>query len=242
MVRVKCVVKYDGRDFYGFQVQNKQRTVQGEIQKAIRNVTNEDIVIHGSGRTDRKVHANGQVFHFDSEKDFDDATWKRAINHFLPSDIYIVEANVVDDDFHARYSAKSKTYYYLINTQEYEPLSTNYVYQYNRPLDIELMKEAAILFLGEHNFIAFCANDEDKDTIRLIEEINIANNDGVIRIEFKGDGFLRYMVRFMVGTLIFIGNKRITKNYIIDLFASNGSKQCLYRAKPQGLYLDKVFY
>ena len=118
MVRVKCVVSYDGSKFHGFQVQNKLRTVQGEIQKALKNICKEEVIIHGSGRTDAKVHGVKQVFHFDTTRQIAEEQWKRAINHFLPNDIYIIDSKFVSDDFHSRYSAKKKEYHYLLSTKE----------------------------------------------------------------------------------------------------------------------------
>ena len=143
MVRVKCSVSYDGSKFHGFQVQNKLRTVQGEIQKALENICKEEIIIHGSGRTDAKVHGTKQVFHFDTTREMPEAQWKRAINHFLPNDIYILDSYFVDENFHSRYSAIKKEYHYLLSTNEYSPFETNYIFQYGRPLDLELMREAA---------------------------------------------------------------------------------------------------
>ena len=101
-MRVKCIVSYDGTRFHGFQVQNNERTIQGEIQKAIKKINEEETVIHASGRTDAKVHAVHQVFHFDTQKRLPETQWKRAINHFLPNDIYILDAQYVDENFHSR--------------------------------------------------------------------------------------------------------------------------------------------
>ena len=116
MNRIKCIVSYDGSKFHGFQIQNKLRTVQGEIQKAIHNICkDEEIVIHASGRTDAKVHGRKQVFHFDTKRDMPEKQWKRAINHFLPNDIYILDSFLVDEDFHSRYSATKKEYHYLLS-------------------------------------------------------------------------------------------------------------------------------
>ena len=171
MVRVKCVVSYDGSKFHGFQVQNKLRTVQGEIQKALKNICKEEVIIHGSGRTDAKVHGVKQVFHFDTTRQIAEEQWKRAINHFLPNDIYIVDSKFVSDDFHSRYSAKKKEYHYLLSTNEYDPFETNYIFQYGRPLDITLMKEAAKIFIGEHDFASFCSYDQYGNTIRELYEL-----------------------------------------------------------------------
>ena len=242
MVRVKCIVSYDGSKFYGFQIQNKLRTVQGEIQKALKKICEEEVTIHASGRTDAKVHGNKQVFHFDTSRQMPEKQWKRAINHFLPKDIYILDSLFVSEDFHSRYSATKKEYHYLLSTNEYSPFETNYIYQYGRPLDLELMKDAASIFIGEHDFASFCSYDQYGNTIRELYKILIEDNNGIITFTIVGNGFRRYMVRHIVGGLIQVGAKRITKKRLQELLDSKGKEKCLFKAKPQGLYLYEVFY
>ena len=242
MVRVKCIVSYDGSKFYGFQIQNKLRTVQGEIQKALKKICEEEVTIHASGRTDAKVHGNKQVFHFDTSRQMPEKQWKRAINHFLPNDIYILDSLFVSEDFHSRYSATKKEYHYLLSTNEYSPFETNYIYQYVRPLDLELMKDAASIFIGEHDFASFCSYDQYGNTIRELYKILIEDNNGIITFTIVGNGFRRYMVRHIVGGLIQVGAKRITKKRLQELLDSKGKEKCLFKAKPQGLYLYEVFY
>lgn len=240
--RVKCIVSYDGSKFHGFQVQPKLRSVQGEIQKALKNICEEEIIIHGSGRTDAKVHARKQVFHFDTSRVMPEEQWKRAINHFLPNDVYILDSKFVDEDFHSRYSATKKIYEYLLSTNEYNPFQTHYVFQYGRPLDIEKMQEAANIFLGEHDFASFCTYDQYGNTIRKLYEFNITEDKGIIKFQLVGNGFRRYMVRHLVGGVIQVGAKRIDKQRLLDMLESAGKQKCLFKAKPQGLYLDEVFY
>lgn len=242
MVRVKCIVSYDGSKFYGFQIQNKLRTVQGEIQKALKKICEEEVTIHASGRTDAKVHGNKQVFHFDTSRQMPEKQWKRAINHFLPNDIYILDSLFVSEDFHSRYSATKKEYHYLLSTNEYSPFETNYIYQYGRQLDLELMKDAASIFIGEHDFASFCSYDQYGNTIRELYKILIEDNNGIITFTIVGNGFRRYMVRHIVGGLIQVGAKRITKKRLQELLDSKGKEKCLFKAKPQGLYLYEVFY
>ena len=241
-MRVKCVVSYDGSRFHGFQVQDKERTVQGEIQKALKKINEEEVIIHASGRTDAKVHAVHQVFHFDTKKDLPPQQWKRAINHFMPNDIYILDASYTDDEFHSRYSAIKKEYRYLLSTKEYSPFETNYIFQYGRPLDLELMREAAKIFIGEHDFASFCSYDQYGNTIRELYELSITNEKGIIKFILVGNGFRRYMVRHIVGGLIQVGAKRVTKERLQELLDSKGEQKCLFKAKPQGLYLHEVFY
>lgn len=241
--RIKCIVSYDGTDFHGFQVQNKYRTVQGEIQKAIHNICqDEEIVIHASGRTDAKVHGRHQVFHFDTKRDMPEKQWKRAINHFLPNDIYIVDSQIVDESFHSRYSATKKEYHYLLSIKDYSPFETNYIYQYGRKLDISLMKEAAKIFIGEHDFASFCSYDQYGNTIRTLYEFHISEDHGIVKFVLIGNGFRRYMVRHIVGGIIQVGAKRITQDQLQQLLDSCGQQKCLFKAKPQGLYLYEVYY
>lgn len=241
-MRVKCIVSYDGSKFHGFQVQDKERTVQGEIQKALKKINEKDVIIHASGRTDAKVHAVHQVFHFDTDKNLPSQQWKRAINHFMPNDIYIVDACYVDETFHSRYTAIKKEYRYYLSTKEYNPFETNYIYQYGRPLDVELMREAAQIFIGEHNFASFCTYDQYGNTIRTLYEIKIEENNGIVSLIFVGNGFRRYMVRHLVGGLIQVGAGRISKEILLEMLESCGKKKCLFKAKPQGLYLQEVYY
>jgi len=241
-MRVKCVVSYDGSKFHGFQIQNNQRTVQGEIQKALEKINEKEIIIHASGRTDAKVHAVKQVFHFDTEKNLPEQQWKRAINHFMPNDIYILEAKYVDENFHSRYSAVRKEYRYLLSMNEYSPFETHYIFQYGRSLDIELMRDAAQIFLGEHNFASFCSYDQYGNTIRILYSFEITEKQGIVTFQLIGNGFRRYMVRHIVGGVIQVGAKRITKELLLEMLESCGEKKCLFKAKPQGLYLQEVTY
>lgn len=241
-MRVKCIVSYDGSKFHGFQIQDKQRTVQGEIQKALEKINEEEVIIHASGRTDAKVHARHQVFHFDTKKNLPIEQWKRAINHFMPNDIYILSAEYVDEEFHSRYSAQKKEYHYKLSMNEYSPFETNYIYQYGRELDIGLMREAAKIFIGEHNFASYCCYDQYGNTIRTLYELEISENDGIVTFKLVGNGFRRYMVRHIVGGLIQVGAKRIDKEKLKEMLDSCGEKKCLFKAKPQGLYLYEVYY
>lgn len=241
-MRVKCIVSYDGSKFHGFQIQDKQRTVQGEIQKALKKINEEDIIIHASGRTDAKVHAIHQVFHFDTKKNLPEQQWKRAINHFMPNDIYILSAKYVDENFHSRYTAIKKEYRYYLSMNEYSPFETNYIFQYGRQLNIGLMKEAAEIFLGEHNFASFCSYDQYGNTIRTLYSLDIQEKDGIVTFILVGNGFRRYMVRHIVGGLIQVGAQRISREILLEMLESCGEKKCLFKAKPQGLYLQEVYY
>ena len=242
MVRIKCKVSYDGSKFYSFQVQNKERTIQGEIQKALKNICQSEVIIHASGRTDAKVHAKAQIFHFDTTKQMPSNKWKMAMNPFLPNDIHILECEEVDENFHSRYSAVQKEYRYYLSTNEYSPFETNYIYQYNRSLDLQLMQEAAKLFIGKHDFASYCSYDQYGNTIRTIYKFEVNEKNGIVEFIVRGDGFRRYMVRHLVGALIQIGAHRFTINQAKARLESCGKEHILFKAKPQGLYLYQVDY
>ncbi|MDD3027438.1 MAG: tRNA pseudouridine(38-40) synthase TruA [Erysipelotrichaceae bacterium] len=241
-MRIKCTVSYDGSKFKGWQIQNNQRTIQGEIQAALKNITQEPIAIHGSGRTDGKVHGRNQVFHFDCSKELSENRWHQAINHFLPNDVYVKQVELVNEEFHSRYSAKSKEYRYYVNIDDYDPFKTNYIYQLNKPLDLQLMQEGADIFVGEHDFASFCALDQLGTTIRSIYEFEITQSDGIVCFRVLGNGFRRYMVRHLVGALIQVGQKRLPLERVKQMLESKGEIRCLHKAKPQGLYLQEVHY
>lgn len=242
MSRVKCLVSYDGSNFYGFQVQPEARTVQGIIQDALRKITQEDIIIHASGRTDAGVHAVGQVFHFDTSKELPEKQWIRAINHFMPDDIYIKDSWIVDEDFHSRYSTSYKQYRYYLNMGMYNPIQKKYVAQVNKQLDIELMLQAREVLLGCHNFASFCAKDPYGNTFRTIYSIDILKNEEILEFRFIGDGFRRYMVRYLVGALMRVGQHRLTIGQLKEMIESEGKIQCLHKAPAEGLYLYEVGY
>jgi len=242
-MRIKCIVAYDGTDFSGWQIQPDKRSVQEEIQKAIEKVTGVGVTIYGSGRTDAGVHASGQVFHFDSDKDIAPRQWERAINHFLPEDIRIYQSEEVPETFHARYSAQGKVYTYTLSDGVYRPWERHHVYQYPyRRLDENAMREAAKMFLGEHDFSSYCVTNGSGNAIRRIDEITVTRKGDVITMVFKGSGFRRYMVRLLTGALIQVGAHRRSPEFFQDILDSRGGKMCLFKAEPQGLSLTEVIY
>ena len=242
-MRIKCIVAYDGTLFHGWQIQPNVRSVQEEIQKALKNITGENIVIHSSARTDAHVHAHNQVFHFDSDKNLPEKQWQRALNHFLPADIYIKDSCFVNEDFHSRYSVKEKEYHYILSTNAYNPFDRHYIYQYPYgQLDLKIMQEAAQIFIGEHDFASYCVYDQYGNTIRTLYDFTISEEDGVFTFVLKGNGFRRYMVRHIVGGVIQVGAHRKSIAFLQDLLDSKGAKKCLFKAEPEGLYLEHVYY
>ena len=243
MVRYKCIISYDGHNYMGFQIQNELPTIELEIENAINKFIGYDVKIYPSGRTDRGVHAMGQVIHFDLENEIPANGVKSGINAFLPNDIYIKECEIVDLDFHARFSAKSKEYRYYINKGEYDPLKINYsVYITN--LDINRMREAIKLLEGKHDFKGFASAsiDKRKDTIKEIYHTEINEIGDYLEFVFIGSGFLKYQIRRMMGALVEIGRGKENVSFInlvLDKKDPGISHKSLDGA---GLYLYKVTY
>ena len=247
MVRYLITFSYDGLDFDGYQKQPKKRTVQGELEKVLKSINNNKKVdVQSAGRTDKGVHAINQKAHFDLDVTITEPKLKMALNSYLPKDIYVKKVEEVPDTFHARYNVKAKEYMYLINIGEYNPLERNYVYQYNKPLDIVAMERALKYLEGEHDFTSFSPTNNDKDNyVRTISQTNLIRdikNTNKITILFLGTGFLRYMVRNMIGTLIEIGEGKRKAEEIIDIIEAKDRKAAGPTSNPEGLYLKNVFY
>ena len=206
MYRYKCIVSYDGTKYMGFQIQDELPTIELKLKEAMYKMLKENIKIYPSGRTDRYVHAKGQVFHFDIDKDIPVNGIKNGINAFLPNDIYIVDVTMVDEEFHARFSAKAKEYRYYINKGEYNPLLANYAPNI-KGLDINKMEEALKLLEGTHNFKGFASAQIDprKDTVKTIFEIKLNVRGDFLEFVFIGSGFLKYQIRRMMGLIVEIG-------------------------------------
>lgn len=243
-MRIRLDISYDGHNFKGFQRQVNERTVQQEIECVLSKIFNSEIVITASGRTDAGVHALKQVVTFTPNKEVNDLSLLRySLNRMLPNDIHINAIKEVNDDFHPRFSAYSKTYKYLLNMGEANPFYENYRYEFKRKLDVQKMKEAKKLFIGEHNFQNFTTKEEDtKGFIRNISSITINQEKEVLTIILIGNGFMRYMVRMIVGTLIMIGLGKEDKSFITNKLTDNERMPVIYKAPPQGLYLVDVKY
>lgn len=242
-MRYLMTFAYNGSNFLGYQKQKQGRTVQNEIEKELSTIYNKKISIHASGRTDAKVHAYNQKAHFDVEKEMNIDKLRNSMNKMLPNDIYIKRIEKVNNNFHARFDVVKKVYQYKINVGEYNPLEYDYIYQYNHYLNLEKMKEATKYLVGNHNFKSFTkVNEEKEDYVRTIYEINIMNKNDIIDIEFIGSGFLRYMVRNMVGTLIAVGEGKIEPNYVEQILEMEDRTKAYKTANPEGLYLKDVFY
>ncbi len=243
MTRYLIDFSYSGANFSGYQKQPGKRTVQDEIEKVLSRINNNSVKLTSSGRTDALVNAIHQKAHFDLDKKIGAYKLNGALNSYLPDDIYVNSVTEVDNLFHARYMVKSKTYEYLINTGDYNPLLRTHVYQYCKPLNIRKMKKAVKYFIGKHDFTTFVsAEDKKEDKVREIYDASVDEKDGIIKITFKGSGFLKYQVRNMVGTLIKVGEEKVLPDIILSLLEKKDRKCAFLCAPAQGLTLTDVKY
>ena len=235
---------YDGTFYEGYQVQGTKKTVQKTIEDCLYKInSNQSVKISASGRTDKGVHANNQKAHFILKKEIDENKLKNSLNKLLPNDIYIKKIEKVSPDFHARFDVVKKEYNYKINLGEYNPIQAHYLFQYNKPLNIEAIKKASSYLIGEHNFKAFTKIDEEKESyVRTIYDIKINYEKDVLTFTFIGNGFLRYMVRNIVGTLVNVGEEKIKPSDLNDILRSEDRKKAGLKAPACGLYLNNVYY
>lgn len=236
---------YDGTNYAGYQTQPGQDTIQERLENALKIINNgKETSITSTGRTDKGVHARVQYAHADIDIDITEYKLKRAMNSNLPDDIHVIETKIVEDNFHARYNVKNKEYKYYINLGEYNPLERNYVFQYNYKLNIDKMNAAIKYFIGEHDFRAFVTENKEKENcVRKIEKATIEQlDDNKICITFKGNGFMRYQVRNMVGILIRVGEEKIEPIKVKEILESKDRSKNGKTAPSVGLYLNKVEY
>lgn len=236
-------LSYDGTNYDGWQIQTNSGSIQEEVEKVLSTILNSPTKIYASGRTDKGVHAFKQALHFDSKEIIDLSKFIYSVNSLLPNDIHVVKMEKVSDIFQARYDVKSKTYMYLINIGEYDVFKRNYIYQFLRKLDVNKMKECISIFIGEHNFQNFTSKDEDKSNfVRNIYDASIDVDDNIIKISFTGNGFMRYMVRMLVGTLIEVGLSKLDIDEVKEILNQKERKVVSFKAPSNGLYLVDVSY
>lgn len=244
MPRYLAKVAYDGTNYIGYQKQSSGQTIQTAIENVISRILNISTCIYASGRTDAGVHATGQTFHFDSPKELDTDKFLYSVNCLLPKDIHLISLHLVDDNFHARLSAIAKKYIYHIHQGSYNPFLNNFAYQLNKCLDIKSMQNAANAFIGEHNFQNFTSKEEDeRNFVRTIYTLQIEEEKQDIKITIIGNGFMRYMIRMIVGALVAIGQGKESIDFIKNNIDNHLSRKVIsYKAPSQGLFLKKVFY
>lgn len=240
-MRYLITFSYDGSKFNGYQKQPNKNTIQDKLEEALTEINHKPVLVSATGRTDAGVHAYNQKAHFDLDFDIEESSLKKALNSLVGDYIYIKEVMKVDNTYHARFDCKEKTYTYKINTGEYNPIEADYVYQYGKSLDISKMQEAIKYLEGEHNFKSFTKSDDVKDSyVRNIFYTNIRCEADYILITFTGNGFMRYMVRNMVGTLIEVGEGKRNPKDIKDILKSADRRKAGKTAPACGLYLIDV--
>lgn len=243
MNRYKLIFSYCGTRYFGYAKQPNERSIQEDVEKVLSTILNEEIILYASGRTDKGVHAINQVAHFETSKDINDLNkFRHSLNKLIDSDIYFKSVQLVDANFHARFSAKRKIYQYVLNLKEYVPFFKD-LELYISDLDVSKIIEASKLFIGEHNFQDFTSKKEDEGNfIRTIFDINFSIRNDRLFIVFEGNGFMRYEIRKLVGTLIEIGKSKIDKSFILSHLDQKERNIVSYQAPAKALYLKEVIY
>ncbi|MBQ6388981.1 MAG: tRNA pseudouridine(38-40) synthase TruA [Mogibacterium sp.] len=252
---VLITIEYDGTNFSGWQKQPAARTVQGEIEHVLKYIAGHDVPIHGTSRTDAGVHALGQCASFDWDCPMPVEKLPEVMNRRFgaggegrsgaPGDIRILSAQVMDDDFHARYSCKGKTYRYIIDkTGDIFRRRQAFQYPGAESLDIEAMRRAASYIVGTHDFKCFetSGGTPRETTVRTVSRLDIESDNTSIVIEITGDGFLYNMVRIIVGTLVEVGAGKRPADELPEIIESRNRGRAGFTAPPQGLYLKEIYF
>ena len=246
----RLTIQYDGTDFSGWQTQEGRRTVQGELARILSLLEGEEVVVHGAGRTDAGVHAEAQVASARLRREMEPRRLAAALNGNLPRDVRVISAAPVPDDFHARFDAKGKTYCYRVFNESFmSPFWSRYALHESRPLDLGRMREAAQLFLGEHDWTAFSAAQSDVKTrvrnvtaLEVTEHASARGRGRLVEIRASAEGFLRYMVRSIAGTLLAAGRGEIDHDLIRRAIETGERPHAFVTAPAHGLTLVEVHY
>jgi tRNA pseudouridine38-40 synthase len=244
VTKIKLTIEYDGTDYVGWQVQPNGVSVQQRVELALEQLLEEKVRVHSSGRTDAGVHALGMVCHLETERELPLSAWREGLNRFLPATIAVRQAERVADDFHARFSATGKRYRYsILRSEVRSPLQRRTSWQIRQALDLKLMQSAAGQFIGQHDFAAFrtsgCAAET---TVREIFSIELIEQGDLLHIDVCGSGFLKNMVRMMVGTLVEIGRGKRPLQDVEKLLNNDPSAGPALTAPAQALCLMEVWY
>ncbi len=243
-MRIALGIEYDGSKYYGWQRQNSFISVQECVELALQQIAQEPIAVTCAGRTDAGVHATQQVVHFDTEVQRPIKAWTRGVSTHLPNDIGIKWAKITSNDFHARFSARSRRYRYIIYNHPLRPaiLHAGITHVYY-PLDAEKMHEAAQCMVGKHDFSSFrAANCQSNSPVRNMEEITVTRKDNYIVVEVAANAFLHHMVRNIVGSLIRVGTLEETVDWMRTTLEAKDRRKAGMTSKPNGLYLVNVVY
>lgn len=245
MTNYKLILEYEGTRYNGWQKQgNTENTIQSVIEEAIARTTGEECPLIGSGRTDAGTHSIGQTANFKANMQVNASEMMSRLNSALPSDIRITDCEIVDDRFHSRYNASAKIYTYRIYIGEKQPVfDRRTTLHYPSAPDVAIMKKAAEMLVGEHDFKAFSTNRRTKkSTVRKIYSIDIELENNYLTFTYKGNGFLYNMVRILTGTLLEIGIGKRQPNEITDIFKSGDRSNAGATLPPRGLMLKEVIY
>ncbi len=244
MRNIALVVSYDGTAYHGWQCQPDLKTAQQVLQEKIENIVNHGIKIYGGARTDSGVHAFGQTVNFFTESSIDLRGLTRGLNSLLPDDIRIMNAREVDENFHARYSAKSKIYVYsILNAPFNSPFYSRYVWHIPFELDVSGMNDAIRLIVGEHDFSAFKKKNElYRSVVREVLKSGVKRKGDFVYVIVEATGFLRYMVRNIVGTLVLVGSGKINEEDFKTVLESKDREKAGPTAPARGLFLRKIKY
>jgi len=245
MRNIRLTIEYDGTQFRGWQIQTKRlKTVQEEIEKALRKLFGKKIKLIGAGRTDSGVHAEGQTANFKVQSNLPLSNIRKGLNSYLPKDIAVLSAEEAKPHFHARFNAKAKLYRYtIVNRRVRSPLLKRYAANVSYDLDINAMKKAVRYFIGKKDFKSFQASDRKrKDSVRTIKKIYVVTKPPLIEVYIEADGFLYNMVRNIAGTLIDVGRGRFLPKDVKDILSKRHRPSAGQTAPAKGLCLVKVFY
>lgn len=246
MTNYKLTISYDGSKYNGFQRQSKhpEKTIQGKLENVLSKLFEEDIQIIGSGRTDAGVHAKGQVCNFHTHTFIEFEQIFEYLRAYLPQDIAVIDLSMASERFHARYNVVAKRYAYTIDNGFFpDPFTLKYAYHVPDKLNLDALKEATTLLIGEHDFQAFTSlKSKTKSTIRTIKSIDIKEEGSKIILTYEGNGFLQHMVRILTGTLVEVGLGMREASSITDLLEGKMRSATGHKAPANGLCLEKVFY
>lgn len=240
-MRYLMTVTYDGSKYYGFQRLNNEKSIQGELESALSKINKSEVFIKGAGRTDRGVHAKGQCCHFDLDIVIPPERLVNAVNSLLSKYIRVLDCRVVDSEFHARFNVKKKTYKYIINMGEFDPICEDYVYNYGYCLDIDSMKKASKYLIGKHSYKLFVSGERDNYNSEIFS-VDFDCCDNILTITFVGKSFYRYMVRNMVGALMLVGRNKISCEEFMGMVDSDENKYTYMTVPANGLYLWEIEY
>lgn len=243
-MRWKCGCSYDGTDYFGWQVQPRQLSVQEAVEGALGDLFKERVAIAGSGRTDAGVHALEQVFHFDFDWNHGPEKLLRAMRSVFPEATRPLYVESVPDDFHARFSAVSKRYEYRLHIGESSPFDARYCWSVQKSIDLNAMNDALRYFIGEHDFAAFAANrgKEYESTVRTMTQADMVLEGDFLKLRFQANGFMYKMVRSLVGALVNVGTGNLGPEAIGALLKSGQREPLVLVAPARGLFLERVFY